>query len=307
MGRSVPPRRRIPPPAAAATGAFGLEFRVRSIPSAPRPPLPDARPGHRTAAAAPTRAGFSLVELLVVVAIVSLLLALVAAAIAPVRNASRVAADLSNLRQLAIASSLYAADHRGLLVDASLPHGAAPLDESASFVSTLSPYADSPLALRSPIDRSPHWPEQGQPIAGTASRYRATSYGLNNHLCREFSPWGAIDPARITDRLSLVPSPAGTAQFLLMAESGPFAAADHVHVEEWGGLDQAPAVASSQASTAAAGGVGGTASARSNYAFLDGHVATHAFGEVYLDASRNRFDPHQSPAFDRFAAAAETP
>lgn len=251
--------------------------------------------------------GFSLVELLVVIAILGVLLALLATAIAPVRQASRVAADLSNLRQIAIASTNYASEHRGLLVDAQLPHGTAPLDESASFVNTLSPYVDSPLALRSPIDASRHWQEDGEPIPGSDSRYRATSYGLNNHLCREFSPWGAIDPARITDRLSLVPAPSNTVHFLLMAESGAYAGADHVHVEEWGGLGQAPAVATSQCATAAAGGVPGTADARSNWAFLDGHVATHAFGELYLDASRNRFDPNQSAVFDLLAAAPEMP
>ncbi|MGA1046064.1 MAG: hypothetical protein ACO3ZY_12795, partial [Phycisphaerales bacterium] len=186
-------------------------------------------------------------------------------------------------------------------------YGTAPLDEASSFVNTLSPYTDSPLALRSPIDGSRHWREDGEPIPGSTDRYRATSYGLNNHLCREFSPWGAIDPARITDRISLVAAPTNTVQFLLMAETGEFAGADHVHVEEWGGLGQAPAVASSQASTAAAGGVAGTPEARSNYAFLDGHVATHAFGELYLDATRNRFDPNQSAVFDLLAAAPEMP
>ena len=74
------------------------------------------------------RRGFSLVELLVVIAILGVLLALLASAIGPVRKASRVAADLSNLRQIAIASMNYAGDHRGLLVDAQLPHGSAPLD-----------------------------------------------------------------------------------------------------------------------------------------------------------------------------------
>ena len=253
------------------------------------------------------RRGFSLVELLVVIAILGVLLALLASAIGPVRKASRVAADLSNLRQIAIASMNYAGDHRGLLVDAQLPHGSAPLDEAASFVNTLSPYVDSPLALRSPLDESRHWREDGDPIPGSVERYRATSYGLNYHLCREFSPWGAIDPSRITDRLSLVPSPATTVHFLLMAESGEFAGADHVHVEEWGGLGQAPAVARSQCATAAAGGAPGTADARSNWAFLDGHVATHAFGALYLDAERNRFDPNQSAVFDLLAAAPEIP
>lgn len=245
--------------------------------------------------------GFSLVELLVVLVVVAVLVALVSTAIAPVRRAAKATADLANLRQLAIASANYAGDHRGLLVDARLPHGSIPLDGEESFVATLAEYAGSPLALRSPLDRSRHWREEGEPLPG--DRYRLTSYGLNNHLCREFSPWGAIDPARITDRLSLVTSPAGTVHFLLMAEAGEFAAADHVHVEEWGAAEQAPTVAAGQAATSLVGGSPASPGSRSNYAFLDGHVATLSFGEVYRDADRNRFDPSCSGAFDLLVAA----
>lgn len=262
---------------------------------APSSPCLISRPTSRRAR------GFSLVELLVVLAVVAVLVGLVSTAIAPVRRAARATADLANLRQLAIASANYATDHRGLLVDARLPHGSIPLDGEASFVTTLADYAGSPLALRSPLDRSRHWKEEGEPLPG--DRYRLTSYGLNNHLCREFSPWGAIDPARITDRLSLVPAPAGTVQFLLMAESGEFAAADHVHVEEWGSAEQAPAVASGQCATALVGGSPASPGARSNYAFLDGHVATLSFAAVYRDADRNRFDPSCSGAFDLLVAA----
>jgi prepilin-type processing-associated H-X9-DG protein len=30
---------------------------------------------------------------------------------------------------------------------------------------------------------------------------------------------------------------------------------------------------------------------QSNYAFVDGHVATHAFDDLFRSASSNRFDP----------------
>jgi len=241
------------------------------------------RPGPRRSG------GFTLTELLVVVAILVLLVGLVLAAMAPLRRAGLVTQDLSNLRQLAIAAANYATDHRGLLVDAQLPHGGgALLDESGSFVRLLEAYSDSPLLLRSPLDGSPHWPGG---VALPGGRFRQTSYGLNNHLCREFSAWGAIDPGRITDRLSLVPNPAATVHFLLMTEQGAFAGADHVHVETWGDADTAPVVAASQAATAAAGGPPATSAARSNWAFLDGHVETTTFGALYRNADSNNFDP----------------
>ena len=39
--------------------------------------------------------------------------------------------------------------------------------------------------------------------------------------------------------------------------------------------------------------------ARSNWSFLDGHVETLPFGEVYVDDARNRLDPAVSGAFVR--------
>jgi prepilin-type processing-associated H-X9-DG protein len=43
--------------------------------------------------------------------------------------------------------------------------------------------------------------------------------------------------------------------------------------------------------TWAVGGAKGAATAQSNYGYLDGHATTHAFGEVYVDRTDNRFNP----------------
>src|SRR4051812_45688073 len=59
--------------------------------------------------------GFTLVELLVVIAVVSLLLVLHAAANPHVKSQSEVAGCLSNLRRLGVAWLMYAADHGGAL------------------------------------------------------------------------------------------------------------------------------------------------------------------------------------------------
>lgn len=245
------------------------------------------------------RSGFTLVELLVVLAIVAVLVSLVAAMLAPMRRTALVARDLAQMRQVALASSAYASDHRGRLVDARLPHGTSPMDESESFAATLAPYVDGPLALRSPLDESRHWYDDGGgvPIGGAGERYRITSYGLNNHLCREFSAWGAIDPQRVTDRLSMIPAPAATVHFLHMAPTGIYAGADHVHVEEWGGAAQAPTVAASQCDTSVAGGAPAGPGARSNWAFVDGHVETATFASLYRDLFDNRFDPAEAAGF----------
>jgi type II secretory pathway pseudopilin PulG len=253
-------------------------------------------------------AGFTLVELLLVVAIIVTIVAILLPAFAGIRRSSRVAADLANLRLLQSAQLSYASDFGGFLADARLPHGGVNQGVEESFVTTLKPYYDNAFALRSPLDASPHWPTamggEGLVVPGTTDGHRVTSYGINNFLAREFSPQAAIDPALVTDRLTKVASPANTIHMLLMAETGEYAGSDHPHVESWGSLAQAPIIAASQVATSAAGGLAKTGDAKSDWSFLDGHTASLRFTETYVDASVNRFDPSLSATFDRRVTAA---
>ena len=242
------------------------------------------------------RTGFTLVELLVVVAITALLIGLLLPTVRSVQRSARVTSCLANLRSLQAAHLSYAETHKGWLADARLPHGGADLGSTESFVTTLKPYLDDPSrVMRSPLDESPHWPASmgGQGIAvpgGGGKRFRQTSYGINDFLSREFSPWGALDPGRVTDRLSRISSPATTVHTLCMATTGGFAGADHPHVEEWGPATNAPAIARTQVFINAAGS-DATADGRSNYGFADGHVATESFGRLYAGEQANAFDP----------------
>ncbi len=61
------------------------------------------------------RTAFTLVELLVVVAIVAVLIAILLPSLSRAREQARAAGCLSNLKQIGMAFSCYADDHRGLL------------------------------------------------------------------------------------------------------------------------------------------------------------------------------------------------
>ena len=59
--------------------------------------------------------GFSVIELLVVIAIIGVLIGLILPALGAARNAARQAVCLSNLRQIHVASNLYAQDNKGII------------------------------------------------------------------------------------------------------------------------------------------------------------------------------------------------
>ncbi len=65
----------------------------------------------RTPAPRKTRAGFTLIELLVVISIIALLIGILLPALGAARQTARTAGCLSNIRQMAIATYSFAADH----------------------------------------------------------------------------------------------------------------------------------------------------------------------------------------------------
>jgi prepilin-type processing-associated H-X9-DG protein len=97
------------------------------------------------------------------------------------------------------------------------------------------------------------------------------------------------------DRMPQVHHPDRTACFLLMAETGSYASADHPHVEEWDAdpstEDESPRIASSQVLVNAVDRGTPARGSQSNYSFLDGRVATLAFEDVFRTMQRNRMDP----------------
>lgn len=254
------------------------------------------------------RAGFTLIELLVVISIIALLIGILLPALGRARLAAMATTDLSNVRSLQMASLLFAQDNRGELVEPGLDEGGLLGSEEVAWINTLRAYYDLPALLKSPGDNSPHWPVeeggQGVPLNNSRDsgeqRFRRTSYGLNSFVTR-FLPVEASAgesassvQSKFYNNLRKIPLPSKTNQFLLMAEIGDFAGADHAHPDEWW-FPRAPGAAPELASKQTAIGLfgGGEASwgSISNYGFLDGHAETLRFSDVYTDPNENLFDP----------------
>jgi type II secretory pathway pseudopilin PulG len=244
--------------------------------------------------------------MLVVVGLIAVLVGLVLPGISMARRASATSKDLSNLRSLSQAHAAYMNVFKECFADAALPDDPAendgienPLEQS--FVTTLQPYGNDALELRSPLDRSALWAPMDMTNVPTNAVLRRTSYGLNNYLSRRFSPVldetppSGVAPPSPADRLARVPDHSTTVCFVLMADDGAFATADHPHIERLVGVtanpDQLASVAGTMMAISAVDGRRPSPASESNYSYVDGHTATARFERQYESAQKNAFDP----------------
>jgi prepilin-type N-terminal cleavage/methylation domain-containing protein/prepilin-type processing-associated H-X9-DG protein len=163
------------------------------------------------------RSAFTLVELLVVVAIIGVLIALLLPAVQAARAAARRAQCANNIRQIGLAIHQYCDNHRGRFP--LMAHGHA-LREC--WINTLAPYMESVDAVRlCPEDRDRIELQSDRP----------TSYAMNGYLREEgFNPAGPT-PGFTTKFSKLI----DTHRTILMFEAGPGVelTQDHVECPDW--------------------------------------------------------------------------
>jgi prepilin-type N-terminal cleavage/methylation domain-containing protein len=139
--------------------------------------------------------GFTLIELLVVVAIIAILASFALPAYTGVQERAKVTQDLSNLRQIGIATQMYMNDNDGVLFDAT----------GVWMAQLLPKYLPSWKIFQSPFDQS-----SSRSPAEDATK-APVSYGLNENA-HGTAPGDALSADKITN-----PS-----LFILFAPAQPF-------------------------------------------------------------------------------------
>jgi prepilin-type N-terminal cleavage/methylation domain-containing protein/prepilin-type processing-associated H-X9-DG protein len=200
--------------------------------------------------------GFTVIELLIVVAIIAALAAIAVLGFRSAAVASRQSACMGNMRNIGAALHLYAQDH-----DGRFPETSHSTDLDGAWVYALEDYmGDFETARVCPED-----PQKRERI-----RARGTSYILNSYIfVPEIDPFGsAMGPA--LNRLTAIPEPTRTLiAFVCSDNTGTGPGNDHTHSNQWSSW-------AALAGDIAAGRFGGGGplepKGRSNYLYVDGRV-----------------------------------
>lgn len=223
----------------------------------------------------PAPTGFTLVELLVVVVIVTALAFLGFTAARDMRDNANLSACATNMRNIGIAMQIYADDHQGFYPDTTHSQSA-----DKAWIYQLEAYlGDFDESRICPAD-----PRRKERLANKAS-----SYVLNDAV---FAPEiDELDPENSPpayNKPSLLPDPSNTILLFIVADSkAPYPGEDHTHVAYWSSWrgvisDIAPDRHRRRSSTHFTKG-------SSNYLYADSSVRTYTAHEIKkkIESGRN--------------------
>ncbi len=174
-------------------------------------PYPHAAPRR---ASPPARAAFTLVELLTVIAIIGVLAAMLTLVVGKVRASAHSAKCVSNLRQLGVATGLYAADNKG-----EIPYANYYMESNVRATDKLAPYVDVKFPSTAELTANTILPPD--PFRCPAADHPAKS-GNKSHYGKNFfinSQKGYdTDPRRTGYRLTDIPEPS---RYYYLADAVP--------------------------------------------------------------------------------------
>jgi prepilin-type processing-associated H-X9-DG protein/prepilin-type N-terminal cleavage/methylation domain-containing protein len=225
-------------------------------------------------------AAFTLIELLTVIAVIGVLAAILIPAVGKVRERAHQAQCVSNLRQLAVAATMYASDHRGNYPALNGETEDAP---QVPWFEQLRPYIDNEDSRQSieliNCPSSEHYME----VDGV--RRTTHAYGWHHKLCPDTrtksdgtkpNPYKALKVQRpsetilVADAGQRYPSGWGCGYFAISGVYNPATADSAVPASRFSGFG---ASASNPSFSTRHSG-------RGNAAFVDGHVESFAVGEM---------------------------
>ena len=217
-------------------------------------------------------AGFTMVELLVVVAILGALVALLLPAVQAARASARRAQCANNLRQIGLAMHQYTDVHGG-----AFPTMSHARDRAESWVFSLAPYMEEVDEVRlCPDDLAREEDRSGRVTSYAINGYLRQTSRLENLLYEGTSDESVLD--EFADRLQAVASTHAT---IVMFEAGPSveSAYDHIHTWEWF-TEQYPSVEHRLARIRVDVVIDRHQGAVANYLYADGHVAAIAAAQI---------------------------
>ncbi len=214
-----------------------------------------------------SRKGFTLVELLVVVAILAVLVALLLPAVQAARGAARRMECSNNLRQIGLGVHQYADVHRGKFP--AVWHETEILD---SWIYTLAPFLENVDAIRL-------CPEDTARLEKTS--IRRTSYALNGYLREPTESDLLVYPEAAGEFVSKRDDLVQTHGTIVAMEAGVAVELqfDHLHTWEWFS-GQYPTAAERWARIQQELAVDRHTGGMANYLYADGHVSGIAASQI---------------------------